>query len=297
MSAAASVSHRSVRSRRAFWQYTLGWGGLHVFTILVLLAMMVPLVWALISSFKPSLEIRRVPPVFWPSEFLWQTYPQVIGHSLFPNWAQNTFFISILATLGVMTSAALAGYSFARFRFPGRNLLFGVTISTIMLPDAVRLIPTYLLYYQLGWLNTYLPLIVPFWFGGGAFFIFLFRQFFMTIPIEMDEAAKIDGASYLQVLVFIVLPLSLPVMATVGIIAFINNYNSFIFPLIVLNDAVKFTLPIGLRYFAVGPETDAIPKDNQLLAMSVLMTAPIVTLFFVGQRYFVQGVVMSGIKG
>ncbi len=276
---------------------SLKWPILHLVAIFSCVVLMIPIVWALISSIKPALEIRKVPPVFWPSEFLWQTYPEVWNHPLFPFWVKNTFYISILSTLGIVLSAALAGYAFARFRFPGRNVLFAITLSTIMLPESVRLIPTFLLFNQIGWLNTHLPLIVPYFFGGGAFFIFLFRQFFLTIPIDMDEAAKIDGANYMQILFFIVMPLSLPVMATVGIIAFISNYNSFLFPLIVLNDANKFTLPIGLRYFSIGPETDAIPKDNLLLAMSVTMTVPILLLFFVGQRYFVQGVVMSGIKG
>jgi len=194
-------------------------------------------------------------------------------------------------------SAALAGYAFARFRFPGRTALFAITISTMLLPATVTLIPSFLLFYYLGWLNTHLPLIVPYWFGGGGFFIFLFRQFFMTIPTELDDAAKIDGASYLHIFVQIVLPLSLPVMATVGIIAFINHYNSFLFPLIVLNDAPKFTMSIGLRYFNISPTSDAMPRDHHLLAMAVMMTAPIIALFFAGRRYFVQGVVMSGIKG
>lgn len=283
--------------RKARPPFVLKWIVLHAVAIVLSIILMIPIAWALISSIKPTFEIRKVPPVFWPSEFLWQTYPEVWNHPMFPLWAQNTFYISLLATLGIVMSAALAGYAFARFRFPGRNVLFAITLSTIMLPESVRLIPTFLLFHQIGWLNTHLPLIVPYFFGGGAFFIFLFRQFFLTIPIDMDEAAKIDGANYVQILFMIVMPLSLPVMATVGIIAFISNYNSFLFPLIVLNDAGKFTLPIGLRYFSIGPETDAIPKDNLLLAMSILMTVPILLLFFVGQRYFVQGVVMSGIKG
>jgi ABC-type glycerol-3-phosphate transport system permease component len=224
-------------------------------------------------------------------------YVEVWTTKLFAIWTRNTLFVTILATLGTVLTAALAGYSFARFRFPGRNALFAMTIATIMLPETVTLIPRYLLYYQFGWLNTYLPLIVPFWFGGGAFFIFLFRQFFMTLPMDLDEAAKIDGANYFQILFQIVLPLSLPVLATVGIIAFVNHWDSFLFPLLVLNEPEKFTVSIGLRWFSISPSADARPTDHLLLAGSVMMTIPIVLLFFFGQRYFVRGVVMSGIKG
>lgn len=259
--------------------------------------LMVPFAWALVSSFKPVSEIRVLPPRFFPSVWMWSNYLQVLTTKLFPYWAINTLYITILATAGTIITAALAGYAFARFRFPGRGILFGLTVSTMMLPEAVTLIPRYLLFYQLGWLNTYLPLIVPFWFGGGAFFIFLFRQFFMTIPLDLDEAAKIDGASYLQILTRIILPLSTPVMATVGIIAFIAHYDSFLFPLIILNDPPKFTLTIGLRYFSISPTADAEPQDHLLLAMSMMMTVPILLIFFFGQRYFVRGVIMSGIKG
>ena len=294
---AISADHRTVRRRSSLLRYHGGWTLLHVFTIAASVGLMIPFVWAIMSSLKEAHEVRLLPPTFWPRAFQWQNYPEVLTTRLFSTWATNTFYIALVATLGTVLSAALAGYAFARFRFPGRTLLFSVTISTMLLPAAVTLIPSFLLFYYLGWLNTHLPLIIPYWFGGGAFFIFLFRQFFMTIPLELDEAAKIDGANPIQVLFQIVLPLSLPVLATVGIIAFINHYNAFIFPLIVLNDPPKFTMPIGLRYFNISPTSDAIPRDHHLLAMSVMMTAPIILLFFVGQRYFVQGVVMSGIKG
>lgn len=290
-------SHQSIRSSGATFRYLLGRGVLHALAVSLGVLLMVPFGWAVISSVKPVHEIRLMPPVLWPSEFRWSNYVEVLTTKMFPIWAQNTLFITVLATLGTIATAALAGYAFARFRFPGRGPLFALTLSTMLLPDAVVLIPRYLLFYNLGWLNTYYPLIVPFWFGGGAFYIFLFRQFFMTIPLDLDEAAKIDGANYLQILVYVVLPLSLPVLATVSIITFIAHYDSFIFPLIILNDPAKFTLSIGLRYFNISPSSDAMPQDHLLLAMSVMMTVPIILIFFLGQRYFVRGVVMSGIKG
>ena len=290
-------SHASIRSGGAAVRYFVGRGLLHLVAICLGIVLMVPFGWALISSLKPVYEIRLMPPVLWPSEFRWSNYVDVLTTKQFPIWAQNTLFITVLATFGTVTTAALAGYAFARFRFPGRGPLFALTLSTMLLPDAVVLIPRYLLFYYLGWLNSFYPLIVPFWFGGGAFYIFLFRQFFMTIPLDMDEAAKIDGANYLQILFYVVLPLSLPVLATVSIITFIAHYDSFIFPLIILNDPAKFTLSIGLRYFNISPSSDAEPQDHLLLAMSVMMTLPIILIFFLGQRYFVRGVVMSGIKG
>jgi multiple sugar transport system permease protein len=294
---ATQTRSKSIRNTGAYVRYLTGRGLLHLIAVIVGVLLMIPYAWAAISSLKPAAEVRRIPPQFFPSEWMFSNYSDVWMTRLFPFWVQNTIVITVLATIGTVATAALAGYAFARFRFPFKGPMFAVTLSTMLLPDAVTLIPRFLLFFQLGWLDTFLPMIVPFWLGGSAFFIFLFRQFFMTIPIDLDEAAKIDGASYLDVLIRIILPLSLPVLATVGIIAFIAHYDSFIFPLIILNDPTKFTLSIGLRYFNISPTADAIPTDHLLLAMSIMMTLPIIIIFFFGQRYFVRGVVMSGIKG
>jgi multiple sugar transport system permease protein len=166
-----------------------------------------------------------------------------------------------------------------------------------MLPAYVLLIPNFMLFWKLGWLNTYLPLTIPFYFGGfvGGFYIFLFRQFFLTIPHDLDEAARIDGASFPRIFWSIVLPLSLPAFATAAIIEGIRQWNSFLLPLIVLNRPELYPLSVGLRYFVLSPDTQ--PKDHYLMAAAVLMTLPVVLLFFLCQRYFVRGVVMSGIKG
>ena len=293
----AAESGRTVRSSGAMTRYLLGRGLLHLIAAGLGILLMIPFLWALISSFKPVYEIRVLPPTFWPSRFAWSNYPEVLSSTNFMAWVQNSVFITLLAVLGTVITASLAGYAFARFRFKGRNLLFALALSTMLLPQEVTLIPTYLLYFKIGWLNTFLPLIVPFWLGGGAFFIFLFRQFFMTIPTDLDEAAKIDGANYFQILWSIIVPLSMPALATAAIISFIANWNSFILPLIILNDPQNFTLAIGLRYFSITPTADSKPLDHLLLAASVMMTVPIVLIFFFGQRYFVRGVVMSGIKG
>jgi ABC-type glycerol-3-phosphate transport system permease component len=256
---------------------------------------MLPFYWAVIGSLKQMTEVRQIPPVWWPTTPQWVNYWDVWHTRFFPGWVWNSIFLTVVATTGTVVSSSLAGYAFARFSFPFKNLLFTVTLATLMLPAYVLLIPNYMLFWKLGWLNTYLPLTVPFWFGS-AFFIFLFRQFFMTVPIELDDAARIDGASYPRIFWSIMLPLSGPVFATAAIIEGINQWNSFLRPLIILNQPENYPLSVGLRYFVVNPG-DNLPKDHLLMAAAVIMTLPVIILFFVGQRSFVRGVVMSGIKG
>lgn len=290
----APTRARAAAQARA--QRLVGRALVHLLLAVGAVLLMVPFYWAVTSSLKTGEEVRLLPPQWLPSTPHWENYAQVMGSTLFGRWLRNTVFITVVAVAGTVVTSAAAGYAFARLRFRGRNLLFVLTLGTLMLPAEVTLISTYLLYYRIGWLNTYLPLTVPSWLGGGAFFIFLFRQFFLTIPRELDDAAKIDGASYPGIFFHILLPLSLPVIATAAIISFIQHWNSFILPLIILNDRTKYTLAIGLRFFATTP-VDAKAQDHLLLAMSVLMTLPIIVLFFAFQRYFVRGVVMSGIKG
>jgi ABC-type glycerol-3-phosphate transport system permease component len=268
---------------------------LYVVAVLLGIVLMVPFYWALIGSLKQSTEVRQIPLVWWPSVLQWVNYADVWHVRYFPNWVWNSVLLTVIATTGTVVSSSLAGFAFARFQFPGRNLLFTITLATLMLPGYVLLIPNYMLFWQLGWLNTYLPLTVPYWFGS-AFFIFLFRQFFMTVPLELDEAARIDGASYPRIFWSIMLPLSGPVFATAAIIEGINQWNSFLRPLIILNNPDKYPLSVGLRYFVVNPG-DNLPKDHLLMAAAIIMTLPIIVLFFIGQRSFVRGVVMSGIKG
>lgn len=269
--------------------------GLHALAVLVAVVLMLPFYWAVISSLKQMNEVRQLPLVWWPHIPQWINYVDVWQVRFFPAWVMNSVFLTVVATAGTVISSSLAGFAFARFRFPGKNLLFTLTLATLMLPAYVLLIPNYLLFWQLGWLNTYLPLTVPFWFGS-AFFIFLFRQFFMTVPMELDEAARIDGASYPRIFWSIMLPLSAPVFATAAIIEGINQWNSFLRPLIILNRPENFPLSLGLRYFVVNPG-DNLPKDHYLMAAAVMMTLPIIILFLIGQRSFVRGVVMTGIKG
>ena len=239
------------------------------------------------TRFTIALGIAAVPPALL----------LIVNSGIFQQsgWFSNTILLTAIATTGTVFSSSMGGYAFARFRFPGKNFLFSITMATILLPQYVLLIPNFLLFWQLGWLNTYLPLTVPFWFGS-AFFIFLFRQFFMTIPLDLDEAARIDGASYPRIFWSIMLPLSGPVYATAFIIDGIAQWNSFLRPLIILNRPETYPLSVGLRYFVVSP-SDGQPKDHFLMAAAVMMTIPVILIFFIGQRYFVRGVAMTGIKG
>jgi ABC-type glycerol-3-phosphate transport system permease component len=212
-------------------------------------------------------------------------------------WIGNSVLVTALSVIGTVLSSSLVAYSFARFRYPGRDLFFTVVISTMLLPVEVTIIPTYLLFHYIRWLDTLKPLIVPSWLGGGPFAIFLLRQFFMTIPLDLDEAAKLDGASHFTIYWRLLLPLSGPALATLAVISFIGHWNAFLGPLIFLNSPEKYTLAIGLRYFQTLTDLITEPTEHLLMGASVIMAFAPIILFFTAQRYFVRGIVTSGIKG
>jgi ABC-type glycerol-3-phosphate transport system permease component len=192
----------------------------------------------------------------------------------------------------------MTAYGFSRFRFPGRDILFIVCLSTLVLPGEVTIIPQYLMFHKVGWLNTLLPLTVPALFGGGAFFIFMMRQYIMTIPQEMDEAAKIDGAGHVRIFFQLLLPLCKPVLATAAIFSFLGNWNDFWGPLIYIRSKLKFTLALGLRNFqAYANMGDVEQTEHLLMAASVTMSIPCIILFFVAQRSFIKGITLSAVKG
>jgi multiple sugar transport system permease protein len=258
---------------------------------------MFPFFWTVSSSLKTAAEVYVFPPLWLPATPQWRNYPSVFEIIPFTRWFLNSLVVVLLSTVGVLLSSAVVAYSFARFRYHGRDLLFLVTLATMMLPAEVTLIPQYLLFKELGWLNSIKPLWVPAWFGGYAFNIFLLRQFILALPRDMDEAAIVDGASYARVLVSILVPLMKPALATVAVINFIAAWNDFLGPLIYLNSPENFTLALGLRYFNVAPGQPGVPQNHLLMASVVMATAPCILLFFAAQRQFVQGIVMSGIKG
>ncbi len=271
--------------------YAIAWFGSALF--------MFPFVWTLLSSLKKGSELFLFPPTWFPAVPQPQNYPKVFEIVPWATWTWNSVLVASVSTFGAVLTAAVVGYSFARFRYPGRNILFMITLSTMMLPVEVTLIPLYLMFAEIGWMDSYKPLIVPSFFGGSAFLIFLMRQFFMSIPIDLDEAARIDGASYLRIFWQILMPLSVPVSATAAVLTFMGQWNAFLHPFIFLNTKSKYTLAVGIRYFqsVAGFADDVEPKFHLLMAGSVMMTVPVIVLFFVAQRYLVQGIVMSGIKG
>ncbi len=272
---------------------------LYVLAIGSSLVFMWPFAWTVFSSLKTPSELYNYPPSWLPKNPQPQNYAEIFQVASYGAWMLNSVYVASLTTIGAVLSAALVGYSFARFRYPGRDLIFLLTLSTLMLPGEVTIIPLYLLFNKIGWLDTYKPLIVPSFFGGGAFLIFLMRQFFMTIPRDLDEAARMDGASYWRVFWQIIIPLSLPALATAAILNFLAEWNSFLYPFIILNDKDKYTIAIGIKYFQeIAYNLDSMePRENLLMAASIVMTLPIIIIFFVAQRYFVRGIVMSGIKG
>jgi ABC-type glycerol-3-phosphate transport system permease component len=270
-----------------------------LYTLMVVLGIvfMFPFFWTVSSSLKQVWELSTFPPTWLPETPQWQNYTYVLQKVPFLLWTWNSVYVVGLSTLGTVLSASLVAYSFARFRYRGRNTIFLITLATMMLPAQVTLIPQFVLFHNLGWVETLRPLWVPNWLGGGAFFIFLFRQFFMSLPRELDEAALIDGASYLRIFWSIILPLSGPVMATVAVISFIAGWNDFINPLIYVHTPDKYTLAVGLNYFRQLPDAAGAPTQHLLMAASVMVIAPVLVIFFAAQRYFVQGIVLSGIKG
>jgi ABC-type glycerol-3-phosphate transport system permease component len=256
-----------------------------------------PFVWTVSSSLKTAQETQLFPPQLLPDAPQWGNYVRVWTSQPVARWILNSLIVVLLSVPGAVLSGILVAYSFARFDYPGRGFLFLLLLSTLMLPFEVTLIPQYLLFYQLKWIDTFLPLTVPAWFGSSAFTIFLLRQFFMTIPRDLDDAARVDGAGSLRILWSIIVPLSRPALATVLILQFLSHWNDFLGPFVYLNNKDLFTMSLGLRYFQTVPEQLGEPKEHLLMVATIIMTLPAIAVFFAAQRYFVRGIVMTGIKG
>ena len=275
-------------------------GGIFVlyFTAIVLcVAFGFPFLYATTSSLKAPSEIYLFPPTIFPEVPQWQNYVRVLTEFPYAIWFKNTVFVTVLATLGTVFSSSLVAYSFARFTYRGRDALFIITLATMMMPAQVTLIPQFILFWKIGWLDTLYPLWAPLWFGGSAFFIFLIRQFMMSLPRELDEAALIDGASRFRIYWNILMPLCKPVLATAAIIAFMAEWNRFIEPVIFLNTPAKFTLSVGVSFFKQNADANTEVLQHILMAAAVMMILPTLIVCFAAQKYFVQGIAMSGIKG
>lgn len=252
---------------------------------------LIPFLWMLTSSFKDPAFVFADPPQWWPDPWLWSNYAKAFEKLPFALYTLNTLKVTAVCVFGQVLSCSVVAFGFARLRFPGRDTLFIVLLSTMMLPAQVTMIPVFKIFSVLGWYDTFLPLTVPAFFGA-PFFVFLLRQYYMTVPHEMDEAARIDGAGTWQVFWRVVLPQSKPALATVALFSFMMHWNDFLGPLIYLSTPARRTLALGLYAFQGQYSTDW----NYLMAASTVVMLPPLVLFFIGQKYFVQGVVISGLK-
>ena len=247
------------------------------------------------TAFKKTGQEWAFPPVWIPSPIWWRNYLEAMEVLPVPfsRAVLNTLVITVFATLGTAISGSLAAFSFARLRFKGRDFMFMLVVSTMMLPSVVTMIPTFLIFKTFGWLDTPLPLTVPFWFGSSAFSIFLMRQFFLTIPRDLDEAARMDGASSLRIFWNIILPLAKPALTTVIVFQVLWRWNDFMEPMIYLNTMEKYTIALVLRAF----QNIRSQRVNYLMALSSLQIAPVMVLFFIAQRHFIGGITLTGMGG
>jgi ABC-type glycerol-3-phosphate transport system permease component len=255
------------------------------------LLFLAPLYWMIASSLKPEYEVFARPPVWWPSPPRWQNYVEALTELPFGRYALNTLIIAVFSVVGYTLSCTVVAYGFARLRAPGKNFLFVVLLATLMLPYPVVMIPQYVIFSELDLVNTFWPLILPA-FLGSPFYIFLLRQFFLQIPPDLEDAARIDGASIAQIIWHIMFPLARPAMAAVAIFSFQFAWNDFLAPLIYLQDQSKYTLMLGLSFFRSSFQVNWA----YLMAASLTIALPVIVLFFVAQREFVEGITLGGIK-
>lgn len=263
----------------------------HLVLIPLAIVMIVPMLWMVITSFETLNETRHFPPILVPSGIRWQNYTAVLQQAPFARWFLNTLIVTVVVVAGNLLFCSLAGYAFARIKFFGRDVAFVLVLATLMIPFQVIIIPTFIIVRKLGLIDTLGALIVPNL--AGAFGIFLLRQFFRSLPIELEEAARIDGASRLGVLFKIVLPLSGPVLATVAVVTFLWTWNDFLWPLVTIYSPNNMTLQLGLTTFQGAHSTNT----HLLMAASVMSMLPVLFLFLVAQRFFIRGIATSGLKG
>ncbi|EGP5178253.1 carbohydrate ABC transporter permease [Enterococcus faecium] len=261
----------------------------YVLMTVIGIILIIPLLWMVFTSLKPMEEIVRYPPTFFPENIVWENYLDTIAAFPFWRYARNTLFITVLVVIGNVLSNSFIAYGFAKLDFPGKKLMFALVLSTMMIPGFVTMIPQYVLFSKIGWVGTYLPLIVPSFFGN-AFNIFLMRQFYLSINNELIEAAEIDGANHLYIWSHLMLPLTKPALITIAINSFNAAWNDFLGPLLYIQDQEKYTLQIGLQVF----QNQATTQWNYLMAGATLVLIPTILLFFFAQRYFIEGMDLTG---
>ncbi len=268
---------------------------LYVLVILISLLFILPFLWLVSTSFKSLAEAFSIPPKLLPQVFHPENYVEVFRRIPFARYTMNTMVISISSVVGILFSAPLAAYAVSKIQWAGSKILFPIMIATMLIPFQVTMIPLYMTFRQLGWIGTYLPLIVPAFFGGGiggGYYIFLLRQFFLGMPDSLIEAAKIEGASEFRIFISVILPLCTAALITVGIFTFLNTWSDFMGPLIYLTKSSLYTLSLGLQAFLTSHHVEW----NLLMAASMLFSLPTMVLFFVAQRYFIEGAKTSGLK-
>ena len=267
--------------------------------IVLAISFLLPFYWMVSSAVKNDAQVYVVPPIWFPRPQFWENFWNAWNSETFNLWTFNTVVrYALPATIGTVLSSSLVAYSFARIDWKGRNALFAIVLATMMVPDWVRLVPLFVIFKKLGWINTFNPLVVPHFFGS-AFFIFLLRQFFLALPLELSDAARIDGASELHIFVRIILPLSKAALAVVALFTFMNAWNDYLGPLIYMNIEEKWVLTLGVRRLRsavdeIGNTKLAYPW---LMAVSSLITLPVFLAFFFAQRSFIEGISLTGIKG
>lgn len=264
---------------------------MHVALIALSIVSLVPFYWMVATSLKSDAQVLASPPAWVPSPVMWSNYIEAMRYIPFLTYMKNTVVICVMTMFGTVLSCSLVAYSFAKLRWPGRDVLFVLVLATMMLPGQVTMIPVFAIFRWLGWIGSYKPLIVPSFFGS-AFFIFLLRQFFLTIPQELSDAARVDGASDLSIYQMVILPLSKPALITVALFTFIGSWNDFLGPLIYLNDDSKYTLSIGLQQFV----SQHGQEWQMLMAAATVMVIPIMIIFLFAQKSFIKGITLTGLK-
>lgn len=269
---------------------------LHALLMAGSVVMVIPLLWTLSTSLKTIQQIAVWPPEWIPNPVMWSNYVEVFRVTPVLLWLRNSLVIVAADVIGAVVTCSFVAYGFARMKFPGRDALFLLMLSTLMMPYIVRLIPLFVIYNQIGWINTFLPVTVPALMGRNPFFIFLLRQFFMGIPDDLSDAARIDGAGDFGIWWRIVLPLSKPALAAVAIFAFRDAWDNFLAPLVYMAGRPDLR-PLAVGLYTLRGGGGQLPDTHYLMALSVLMIVPMLIMFAVGQRHFIQGVTMSGLKG
>jgi len=265
---------------------------IHTLLIMGAVVLMLPLAWMFSTSLKDLGVVFSIPPQWIPNPPRWENYIEIFRVVPFGRYFINTGTVTLLNVIGKVLSCSLVAFAFARLRWRGRDVMFLIMLATLMLPYQVTLIPQFVIYRKLDWIDTYLPLVLPNWFGG-PFLTFLLRQYYLTIPMELDDAARIDGASIFDTYLRIILPLSKPGLAAVAIFMFNSSWNAFLGPLIYLHTRERYTLAMGLRTF----QDQYYTSWHLLMAASLVSMLPVLVIFFFAQKYFIQGIVFTGVKG